>query len=122
MGSNPVNLAFRFLLEISALAAMGIWGWRQGDGWVRIMLAFGIPMVAAAVWGIFAVRNDPSRSGSAPIPVPGMVRLLIELAFFGGAVWMLSHLQYIQLSRILGTAVVVHYLISYDRIRWLARH
>jgi hypothetical protein len=32
MGSHPLNLAVRFALELSALAALGVWGWRQGDG------------------------------------------------------------------------------------------
>ncbi len=122
MGSNRVNLAIRFLLEMTALVTMGIWGWRQREDWTRLILAIGIPMAAALVWGLFAVRDDPSRSGSAPIPIPGIIRLLIELAFFGLSVWMLYHLQYIRLSRIIGITVILHYLISYDRIQWLIRH
>ena len=122
MGSNRINLTIRFLLEISALVSMGIWGWQQREDWIRFVLAFGIPLAAAAVWGIFAVRDDPSRSGSAPVPVPGLIRLLLELAFFGLSVWMLYHMQYMRLSWILGITVAIHYLISYDRIRWLIRH
>ena len=73
-------------------------------------------------WGIFAVRDDPSRSGSAPVPVPGLIRLLLELAFFGLAAWMLHDMEYIRVSWIFGAAVTVHYLISYDRVGWLIRH
>ena len=119
MGSNPVNLTIRFLLEISALVAIGIWGWNQSDGWIRFVLSFGIPIVLAAVWGIFAVADDPSRSGKAPIPVPGMVRLAIELAFFALAAWTLCDLGYTRISWFFSIAVAIHYAVSFDRIKWL---
>ena len=66
MGSHPINLAFRFLLELAALVASGFWGWRQSDGGFRYILAIGIPVFLAVVWGTFAVPNDPSRSGKSP--------------------------------------------------------
>jgi hypothetical protein len=119
MGSHPINLAVRFLLELAALLAVGMWGWRQGEGWVRFVLAFGIPIIVAVVWGAFAVRNDPSRSGAAPIAVPGILRLVIELAVFALAIWALYDLGYTGLSWALGIIVAIHYIISYDRIRWL---
>ena len=37
------------------------------------------PIIIAVVWGTFAVPDDPSRSGAAPIVVAGFVRLAIEL-------------------------------------------
>jgi hypothetical protein len=55
MGSHPINLAIRFLLELVALLAMGIWDWQQREGWLRLVLAVGIPLTAALLWGIFAV-------------------------------------------------------------------
>jgi hypothetical protein len=121
MGSHPINLAVRFLLELSALAAMGIWGWRQSEGWFRFLLALGIPMIAAAVWGTFAVPNDPSRSGAAPVPVPGLVRLAIELVIFAFATWALGDLGATRLCWAMGIIVAVHYIISYDRILWLIK-
>ena len=87
MAYHPINLAVRLLLEFAALAAMAYWGWRQADGVLRFVLAIGIPLVAAALWGTFAVPDDPSRSGKAPVPVSGIVRLALELAFFAFAVW-----------------------------------
>jgi len=119
MGSHPINLAIRFLLELSALLAMGVWGWRQSEGWLRFLLALSIPIMAAVVWGTFAVPNDPSRSGAAPIAVPGLLRLAIELAVFVFATWALYDLGATGLSWTLGIIVAVHYIISYDRIRWL---
>lgn len=119
MGSHPINLAFRFLLELTALAVFGIWGWQLNDGWTRFVLAFVLPVLAAALWGIFAVPNDPSRSGAAPVPVPGFIRLMLELAFFALATYMVYDLGYSLSSTILGAAVVIHYLLSYDRVHWL---
>ena len=123
MGSHPLNLAIRFLLEITALTAIGIWGWQYGNGtWPRFILAIGLPIIAATIWGIFNVPNDSSRSGAAPIIVPGIIRLAIELAIFSLATWALYDLAYIQLSWLLGGLVAMHYLISYDRVFWLIKH
>ena len=119
MGSHPVNLAIRFLLELTALAAMGIWGWNLSEVWIRFVLMMAIPLLAAAVWGTFAVPKDPSRSGSAPIPIPGLLRLVIEFAFFAFATWIFYDLGYTRLSWIFGSTVIVHYIVSYDRIRCL---
>ena len=121
MSSNPINLALRFLLEIFSLAVIGIWGWKQSDNWERYVLAIGLPVIAAAIWGTFAVANDPSRSGNAPVPVPGIVRLGIEFLFFGFATWALYNMESNQLSLMLGALVLVHYIISYDRIYWLLK-
>ena len=119
MGSHPINLAIRFLLELAALLAMGVWGWQQQEGWLRLVLAVGVPLIAALLWGLFAVPHDPSRSGKAPIAVPGTVRLALELAIFAFATWALYAAGAVALSWLLGLAVVIHYALSYDRIRWL---
>lgn len=122
MGSHPINLTVRFLLELIALISFGIWGWQQVDGWQRFLLAIAIPIILAAVWGTFAVPDDPSRSGSAPIVVPGIVRLFIELVFFAFAFWCLKEVNMIKASMIFGIVVFIHYVISYDRIKWLLMH
>jgi Protein of unknown function (DUF2568) len=119
MGSHPMNLAVRFFLEVAALAAMGFWGWNQGVGVLRFVLALGIPLIAAVVWGTFAVPHDPSRSGQAPIPVPGMLRLALEMLFFACALWALSNSGATTPSWILGSVILVHYALSYDRVFWL---
>ncbi len=122
MGSHPVNLAIRFLLEVSALLVMGVWGWRSNEDWPRFVLAIGIPIVIAAVWGTFAVPGDPSRSGSAPVAVPGILRIVIELSVFVLAVLALSDLGYIRSNWIFGIIILIHYMLSYDRILWLIKH
>jgi len=119
MGSHPINLIIRFLLEIIALFSVGLWGWKQSDGWLRFVLAIGIPIILAAIWGTFAVPNDPSRSGSAPIVTPWIIRLLIELGFFAFATWSVYDMGFSKISLALCITVVLHYILSYDRIMWL---
>jgi hypothetical protein len=121
MGSHPVNLAVRFMLELAALVAMGYWGWSQYTGWLRVGLAIGLPLLAAVLWGTFAVPNDPSRSGKAPVPVPGIVRLILELAFFAFASWALFDAGLTGWGLIMAIVVIVHYVVSFDRIAWLVR-
>ncbi|MDA0366597.1 MAG: YrdB family protein [Chloroflexi bacterium] len=84
---NPLitnaNLGLRFLLELAALAAISAWGFGAGEGALaNSALGIGVPVGAAAVWGVFRVPNDP---GDAPVPVPGPVRLAIEVAVWGAA-------------------------------------
>jgi hypothetical protein len=119
MGSHPLNLTVRFILELSALFAIGSWGWRQSTGAVRVLLAIGLPVFAAILWGTFAVPDDPSRSGNAPVPIPGFIRLLLEWLVFGSAAWAVFHMGYGRLSLIFAGSVIVHYAVSYDRILWL---
>ena len=121
MGSHPINLAVRFLLEIAALLAIGFWGWRQSESLLRFILALGLPAIAAILWGVFAVPDDPSRSGRAPVPTPGILRLLLELAFFAFATWTLYDTGATVLSWIMGIAVLIHYALSYDRLWWLVK-
>ncbi|HUL91848.1 MAG TPA: YrdB family protein [Burkholderiales bacterium] len=121
MGFHPANLAIRFLLELSALGAMAFWGWQQGDGSARYVFALLVPLVAAAAWGVFAVPGDRSRSGKAPVAVPGVVRLGVEAAFFAFAVFALYKVGSKPLSAILAAAVFAHYVASFDRVTWLLR-
>jgi hypothetical protein len=111
----------RFLLELCALAAAGYWGWSVSKGYSRFLLTLGVPLFLAVLWGTFAVPGDPSRSGHSPVPVPGVVRLLLELAIFAFAAWSLYNAGRPVLGLILAVLVVVHYVLSYDRITWLVR-
>ena len=121
MGSHPINLAFRFFLELAALVAMAYWGWTQHEGFARFAWAIGLPLLWAVLWGIFNVPNDPSRSGKAPVRVPGYLRLLLELAFFATAVWALYSAAGQVWGLVLAALVAIHYALSYDRIIWLMR-
>jgi hypothetical protein len=119
MALHPLNLAIRFLLEITMLVAIGYWGFHQHDGIWRFVLGIGLPLIAAAAWAILAVPGDRSRSGDAPVPVPGLVRLILELALFGLAAWALYAAGSPVLALTLAGVTAIHYAVSYDRIAWL---
>ena len=118
MSSNPINLAFRFVLELAALIAMGVWGAQKGQGVFAAVLAIGVPLIAAVLWGIFRIPNDPGR---APVAVPGIARLALETAYFAFAVWALYDIGAVALSILLGASVILHYILSYDRVARLVR-
>jgi len=122
MGTHPINLFVRFLLEMTALIAIGIWGWKFGSEDFRIVLALGLPILTAAIWGIFAVPNDPSRSGKAPVPINGRVRLLLEFVIFMLSIWGLYEMEFVKLSGLFGSIVILHYAVSFDRILWLIKY
>ena len=118
---NPINLILRFLLELVAIIVFGYWGYSlAGDG-IRILLAILFPLLFAVLWGVFAVRGDPSRSGKTVVHTPGIIRLLLELGLFGAAAWMMLDLDYTTIALIFGLAVVIHYFISFDRISWMLK-
>ena len=95
---------------------MGYWGWAAQRGIWRFVLAFGLPLAAMVVWGTFRVPNDP---GAAPVAVPGIIRLAIELVEFGTAVALLFAAGRPLLAVVLGMLVLLHYALSYERVVWL---
>lgn len=139
MSNHLLNLALRFLLELIALGALAYWGWTQPDGAWRWIAALGLPLIGAALWGAFRVPGDQERMAQSfeamgipsaesapssaqrkiPIAVPGVVRLLLEAAFFGGAAALLADAGQTSAAAIFGAIVVLHYAISYDRVQWL---
>ena len=119
MNETSPNLILRFVLEVVAFFAIGYWGWLATDTPGNYVLAIGLPVLAAAVWGVFNVPGDPSRSGKAPVPVPGWLRLLLELTILGAGAYAL----YASIGWIAGMVFVVltgiHYATSTDRLQWL---
>ncbi len=112
MGSNPINLFFRFILELCTLTSVGVWGWNYNDDNLRFIIAPALPIILAIIWGTFAVPNYPSRSGNTPIKTPDIIRLILELGIFTIATWTLYDIDYISISYTFGVLVVVHYIIS----------
>lgn len=121
MSKHPLNLAIRFLLEVIGIITFTVWGYHQSEGGLRILLAVLFPLSFLALWGVFAVRNDPSRSGKTVVPTPGWIRLILELALFATTAWMQINLGYSQIGWIFGGVVLVHYIVSWDRIAWLLK-
>ena len=121
MSRQPLNSAIRFLLELVGILSFAKWGYHQSETGLRILLAILMPLLFAVLWGVFAVRNDPSRSGKTVVPTPGAVRLLLELMLFGAATCMLFNLGHALPASIYGAVVILHYALSWDRISWLLK-
>ena len=117
-GFHPANLAFRLVLEIGALIAIGVGAYNLASGFFAWILGIGIPSVVAVGWGTFNVPGDESRSGEAPVVVRGVVRLVLEVLIFTTGVVLLWFVSPVA-AMVLGIGVVIHYLLSIDRIRWL---
>ena len=118
---QPIVLGLvRFAMEILAFGGLFWWGWTIGDGGITgAVLAILFFLVAACLWGIFAVPNDPSRNPNPPVGVPGWLRLIIELGIFGVAacgIWLSGSRA---LAETLLTLVGITYILTYDRARWL---
>ncbi|ULQ55189.1 YrdB family protein [Flavihumibacter rivuli] len=118
MNNHPINLTLRFLLELFALYSMGRWAWVTQEGISKYLLAIGLPLVAAAAWGIFRVPNDP---GNAMVAIPGWSRLLLETVFFGLAILLLWRSGAITPAKYFLFITLLHYIVSYDRIAWIIR-
>lgn len=121
MSQNPFNLALRFILEMAAMISLGYWGWTLGSGFLRSIFAVGFVLFTAFLWGTFRVPDDASSSGQAPVAVPGFLRLILELGIFSASILGLIQTGRIHAASALGIAVLIHYLISYDRVIWLLR-
>jgi hypothetical protein len=53
------NLTLAFALELGALAAIGLWGWSVGSSTpLRLVLAIGLPVVVATLWGLYAAPKS----------------------------------------------------------------
>ncbi|WP_424991576.1 YrdB family protein [Nocardia nova] len=48
-------------MELAALAALGVWGWKVADATaIKVVSAIGAPLIAAVFWGLFAAPKPPS--------------------------------------------------------------
>ena len=112
MSNHPLTLAVRFGLELAMLGIYGAWGWRAANGPLAIVLALGLPLLAAVLWGAFV-------SPKAAIVAPGIVRLAVEAALFGGATWMLLALGVPGLAAGFAGLALLQAIASYDRIALL---
>ncbi|MDJ0828095.1 MAG: YrdB family protein [Rhodobacter sp.] len=118
---HPANLALRFALEIAALAGIGAWAWAMTAGWLRPVAVLGAVAAAALLWTLFNVPGDPSRSGAAPVAVPGWARLILELAILLGGALAFHRAGHSGPGAALAGLVVLHYALSGDRLAWLLR-
>jgi hypothetical protein len=115
------NLALRFGLELGALGSLGLAAWKLSPNPARWVAVIVIPIVAATIWGVFNVLDDPSRSGAAPVEVNGWVRLGIELLILGGGAAAIALAGRSDLAIAFALLIVVQYATSWSRLEWLVR-
>jgi hypothetical protein len=72
---KQLNLVVKFLLELAALAAFGLWGASIASGVWAVLLAIGLPVVVAILWGRFAAPRARRR-------LPLRLRAAFELGVF----------------------------------------
>jgi hypothetical protein len=80
---QSANLALRFLLELSAIAAVTYWGVETGSGVWSWLLAVGAAALVIAVWALFI-------SPKATVELAPPVRLGLEFMVFGAAAFALA--------------------------------
>jgi hypothetical protein len=101
------NLALRFLLELCALVALGYWGFKTGRGAItKVALGIGTPLVAAVVWGVFVAPR-------APVELPGVVVLLLQVLVFGAAAAGLAAAGNRTLALVFGVIVIINAILMY---------
>jgi hypothetical protein len=110
------NSAFRFALEIAGLIAIGYWGYARTDGGARWLLVLVPPLIIASVWAVFRVPGD---GGDPVVTVPGIARLGIETLVFALAIAALYFASQPIMTLLLAIAVLTHYAIGWERVRWL---
>jgi hypothetical protein len=101
------NLALRFLLELSALGALGYWGFKTGSGAIaKAGLGLGAPLVAAVLWGTFV-------SPRAPVQLPGLLALIVQALVFGSAAAGLVATGYRTMALVFVVIVVINAILIY---------
>ena len=74
---KQLNLAFRFILELTVLVALFLWGVSISDELiVQVVLGLGFPAVGIIVWGSFVAPKSVRR-------LPDPARLVVEIGVFG---------------------------------------
>jgi len=103
---RAANLALRFLLELSALAATAYWGFATASGLTQWVLGLGAPALVAVIWGLFI-------SPKAKVELPRPAQFAIELLVFAAAALALIVADQPVLGIVLGGLELVSGTLNY---------
>ncbi|WP_409299827.1 YrdB family protein [Peribacillus sp. SCS-155] len=96
------NIFLRFISELVVLIISGYWGYSLGNtGFLRWLLAIGIPLFFATVWGVLGAPHALIQLN----PVP---HFLLELIFFGLPIIFLIVLSNNSFALFLGLIFIVN--------------
>jgi Kef-type K+ transport system membrane component KefB len=102
---KAANLAFRFMLELCALAAVASWGSQVSDSTaVNIIVAVAAPLAMAAFWGALLAPSSKRR-------LEPPLRTLAELFVLALAVAALVEVDAPVLAAILAAAAFINGLL-----------
>ncbi|MGQ4617308.1 DUF2568 domain-containing protein [Nocardia sp. R7R-8] len=100
------NLTLAFGMELVALGALGLWGWKIATAIsVKLVLAVGVPLLAALAWGLFAA---PTATFGSPL-----LSVVVKVAVFGSAAAGLWAVGY----RVAAVVFVVVLIVNLSAIR-----
>lgn len=101
------NIALRFILELSALASLGYWGLKSGNGMImKFILGVGSPLLIAILWGIFGAPGSLYQ-----LPKPFQWLLILGVYFMADSALYASGEHYI--STLLGLIAIVNSALMY---------
>jgi len=103
---RPANDGLRFLLELSALAAVAYWGWSEHAGLWRWVLVMAAPLAIAFLWGKTIAPKAKRR-------VRDPWRLVVELLVFGSAGAALLDADQSALAIAFSCATVLHLVLTF---------
>lgn len=83
-----VNLALRFLVEVSILFLIGHWGWGVSEPFIaRLLFGVILPITLMLFWGLFVAPK-------APYLVAPYIKVSIEIITIGIGVLAMSYTNY----------------------------
>jgi hypothetical protein len=110
---RQLNLALKFLLELAAFAAFGLWGASVADGAAAVLLAIVLPAVAAGLWGTFAAPRARRR-------LPLRLRAPFELGVFAVAALALWGAEPVRWAATFAAVVLLNALLLTSFDQWEA--
>lgn len=102
---QSINLMLRFSLELAALAIIGIWGFKTGNGpLLKWFLGLGAPLAVALLWSMMG-------SPKAPIHLAPPLHLVLETVVFGLPILLLVLIGKIDLAWVYGALALANKLL-----------
>lgn len=124
MNAFKFNSYLRTFLKLAALFAMAYWARIlvvKYSIFLNFLIVFAILLFALIIWSGFGVKQDPFRSVKPLIPVSGVIRIAIELFYFGFAIYCLYAAGLYRLTWIYSNLVILHFAFSHRRIAILLK-
>jgi Protein of unknown function (DUF2568) len=103
---KAANLGLRFLLELSAIAAVAYWGFETGSGVSGWLLAAGAAALVIVVWALFL-------SPKATIELARPLRLGLEFMVFGAAALALAAAGQVALAIVFAVVAAISGTLNY---------